>query len=75
MNICASQQVFLIRMQPKQNTSISGEDDNASDNFGPQEDEESTLEKQDIKKDHTNLVGESSDIGSCAKDGLSRHTP
>ena len=57
-------------MQPKQNTLILKEDNNASENFGPHEDEESTLEEQDIKGDHTNLVGKSFDTGSRTGDGL-----
>ena len=40
------------------------EDDNISDNFGPYEDEESTPEAKDIKKDHRDSVGKSSDTGS-----------
>ncbi len=62
-------------MQPEQNTPIPGKDDNTSGNFGLYEDEKSTLEEQDIKADYRNLVSESSDIGSHARDGLSRHTP
>ena len=60
-------------MQLKQNTPISGEDHNASENFGPHKDEESTLKEHDIEKDHTNLVSESSDTKSRAKNDLSRH--
>ncbi len=48
---------------------------NTSDNFGLYEDEESIIEEQDIKGDHSNLVGESSDTGSHARDGLSGRTP
>ncbi len=62
-------------MQPKQDMPIPGEDDNTSDNFGLYEDEEFILEEQDIESDYRNLVGESSDTGSHARDGLSRRTP
>ena len=70
INTCMSQQVLPIHMQPKQNTLIPREDDNASDNFGPYKDAESILEEQDIEKDHTNLINKSSDIGNRAKDSL-----
>ncbi len=43
--------------------------------MGPHEDEKSTLAEQDIKRDHRNLVGESSDTRSHARDGLSGRTP
>ncbi len=33
------------------------------------------MEEQDIKGDHTNLVGKSLDTESCASDGLLRRTP
>ena len=52
-----------------------GEDENASKNVGPHEDEESILEEQDIEEDHRNLGGKSSDTRSCARDGLSGRTP
>ncbi len=45
MNTCISQQVFPIRMQPKQDATILGEDENTSDNFGLHEDEEFILEE------------------------------
>ncbi len=61
INTCTSQQVLPIHMQPKQDMPILGEDKNTSDNFGLYEDEESIIEEQDIKGDHINLVGESSD--------------
>ena len=51
---------------------ILGVDDNVSENFGPYEDNES--EEQDIKGDHKNLLGESSDTGSYARDNLSECT-
>ena len=78
INACTSQfiqQVLLIRMQSEQNTLIPGKDDDASENFGPHKDEESILKEQKIEGDHRDLVGESLDTGSRAKDGLSRHTP
>ncbi len=75
MNTYTSQQVLPLRMQPKQDTPILGEDDNVSGNLEPHEDEESTLTEQDIERDHRNLVGESSDIGSRAKNGLLGRTP
>ncbi len=62
-------------MQPKQDTLILGKDDNALGNFVPYEDEKSTLEEQDIERDHRNLIGKSSDTESRARDGLSRRTP
>ena len=48
---------------------MPGEDDNASDNFGPYEDERSTPKTQDIEGDHRDLVGESSDTRSRARAG------
>ncbi len=75
MNTCTNQQVLPIRMQPKQDKPIPGEDENTSDNFELHEDEESILEEQDIESDHRYLVGESSDTGSHARDGLSGRTP
>ena len=75
MNTYTSQQIFPICMQPKQNTPIPGEDNNASKSFGLYKDDKSTLEEQDIEKDHTNLVGKSLGTGSYARDGLSRCTP
>ena len=70
MNICTSQQVFPIHMQPKQNTLIPREDDNTSKNFGIYKDEESILEEEDIEDNHTNLVGKSLDTKSRVRDGL-----
>ena len=75
MNSYTSQQVFPIHMQPKQNMPIPRENNNASENFKPHEDEKSTLEEQNIEGDHTNLVSENSDIGSYTRNGLSGHTP
>ncbi len=74
MNTCTSQQDLSICMH-KQDTPIPRENDNASGNFGPHEDEESTLKEQDIEEDHRNLVGKSSDTESYTSDDLSRHTP
>ena len=51
------------------------EDDDVSENFGPHKDEEFILEEQEMEGDHRDLVGESSDTGSCARDGLSGYTP
>lgn len=51
-----------------------GEDDNISDNFGYYKEKEYILKKQDKEEDHINLVGESSDIESCVRNILSRHT-
>ena len=56
-------------MQPEQDMPMPGEDDNASDNFGPYEDEGSTPEAQDIEGDHRDLVGKSSDTRSRARAG------
>ena len=52
--------------------SIFGEDDNASDNFGSYKNEDSIPKTQDIKRDHRDLVGKSSDTESRARVG---HTP
>ena len=54
---------------------IQGDDYNASNIFRPYKDEESTLEKQDIERDYTNLVRENSNTGSRAKNGLSERIP
>ena len=70
MNTCTSHQVFLIHMQPKQNTAILREDENVPENIGPHQDKESTLEEQDNKEDHKNLGGESLDTGSCTSNNL-----
>ncbi len=75
MNTYTSQQILPIRIQPKQDTPILREDDNVSGNFEPHDDEESTLEEQDIEGDHRYLVGESSDTRSRARNGLSERTP
>lgn len=47
-----------------------GKDDNALDNFGFYEDEESTPKIQDIEGDYRDLVGNSSDTGSYIRDDL-----
>ena len=70
MNMYTSHQVLPIRMQPQQNTPISGK----KANFGPHEDEKSILQEQDIERDHKNLGGKSSDPENRARDGLARHT-
>ncbi len=43
--------------------------------MGTHEDEQSTLEEPDMEDDFRNLVGESSDTRSRARDGLSGRTP
>ena len=63
------QQVFLTRIQPKQDIAMSKKVDNISDHFWPYEDEKSIPEAQNIKRDHKDLVGESSNTGSHAKAG------
>ena len=75
INTYTSQQIFLIRIQPKRNLLIPREENNISENFGLHEDEKLTLEEQDIEKNHKNMVGKSLDIGSHTRDGLSGHTP
>ena len=71
--MCTSQEVFPVYIQLEQDTPILGEDDNVSKNFRPHKDNK--LEEQNIEADHRNLIGESLDTGSRAKDGLSRRTP
>ena len=74
MNICTSQiiqQVFLIRMQPKQDMPISEENDNSSNNFRPYKNEKSTLEAKDIEKNHIDWISKSSATKKHAKDSLS----
>ena len=78
INPCISQfiqQVFLIFMPPKQDTPMLRENDNTLENFVPYKDKESTIENQEIEKDHRDLVGKSFDIRSCTKDCLSGHIP
>ena len=69
MNACTSQiiqQVLLLHIQPEQDMR---KDDNALNNFVPYEDKESTLEAQDLEKDHKDSVGKSSDTRSYANAG------
>ena len=78
INACTSQiiqQGLLIRMQPKQDMSMPGEDDNSSEYFGSHENEKYILNEQNIEGDHRDLVGKSSDTKSRAKDDLSGRTP
>lgn len=53
---------------------MPGEDDNLTDNFGPHIDKKSALEGPDIKVDNMDLVFESSNIGSYARNILLRRT-
>lgn len=46
------------------------ENNNILRNFKPYKDEKSTLKKQDIKKDHKDLLEKSLDIKSHEKNGL-----
>lgn len=52
---------------------MSEKDDNVSKKFGPYKNEKSILKEQNIKRDHEDLVDESLETGSCAKDSLSGH--
>ena len=61
-------------MPPNQNTSIPEKDENTSENIRLYEDEESTLEEKDIKRDLENLKGKNLDIRSHIRDGLSGYT-
>ena len=70
MNICMSYQVFIIHIQPKQDISIPGK----NENFGPYKNENLILEELDIEKDHKNLRGKSLDTKSYARDNLSERT-
>ena len=54
---------------------MPGEDNNASQNFMPHEDKESTLKEQEIEEDYRDLIDKSLDIGSYARNGLSKHIP
>lgn len=74
MNTCISQQVFSIHIQSKQDTLISGKNENILDNFGLHEDKDFILEEQDIKGDYRNLVDKSSDTESHIRNGLSKWT-
>lgn len=70
-NICTSQQIPLICMQLKQNMLIPKKDCNISENFRSYEDKKFTLEEQNIKKDHINLISENLDTESYRNNGLS----
>ena len=52
-----------------------GEDDNASEYFGSHKDEKYTLDKQDIKRNDKDLVGQSLDTRSRVRNGLSGDIP
>ena len=70
MNLYMSQiiqQIFLTRMQPKQDILMSEEDDNASDSFRFYQDDESISEAQDIEGYYRDLLGESSETRSRAR--------
>lgn len=69
------QQDLPMRMQSQQNMSMLEEDDNVSKCFGPYKNEEYTLDKQDLEKDHRNLVGQNLDTGNLTKDSLLRRIP
>lgn len=43
---------------------MSEEDNNTSDNFGLHLDKKSTLDEQDIQRDHKDLVSKSSNTGT-----------
>lgn len=78
MNVCISliiKQIFLIHVQLAQDILMPGEADNLFDNFESHKDEESRLEKQNIKDNYRDLVGESSDAGSYTRDMPSKQTP
>lgn len=64
-----SQQVISICIQLQQNMLIPREDNNILEIFGLYKNDK--LEKQDIEADHRNLIDESFDTKSGAKDGLS----
>lgn len=53
---------------------MAKENVNISENFWLYKDEKSTLEKQNIKKNHKDLVGKSLDTKNYAKNGLSKRT-
>lgn len=61
-------------MQPKQDMSMPGKNDSASEYFRPYEDNKYTLNKQNIEKDHRNLVSKSLDLKSHTKNNLLRYT-
>lgn len=49
---------------------MSGEDDNSLVKFGPQDDENSILEEQNIEGDYRDFGGNSLDSGSYARNDL-----
>lgn len=49
-------------------------DNNTSKYFGPYKDKKYMLNKQDIEKNHRNLIKKSWEIGICAKNSLLGHT-
>lgn len=53
---------------------MPGKNDNTSENLGPYEDEKSTLEEQDIKRENRDSFKKNSDTRNCITDKLSRHT-
>lgn len=50
-------------------------DDNASNNFWPDEDKKSVLKQQNIEKHYRDLVSKNSDTGCCIKNMLLEYTP
>lgn len=73
INICISQiiqQVVLKNMQPKQNIPILRKDNNTSDNYRPYLDTKSIHDKQDIRRDHRDLVSKSLDTSSYARNSV-----
>ena len=71
MNIYISHQVFSIYMQPKQDIPIPRKDKNTAENILLHVNKKSTLEKQDIKRDHRNSGGKSLNIRSYTRVSLS----
>lgn len=69
------QQGLPIYIQLEQDIQIPGEDDNVSKYFRPYKDMEYTLDEQDIKSNHRDLVDESSELESRSRDSLSGRTP
>ena len=63
------QQLFLTHMQYKEDMPMLGKDDNVSENFALCEDEKSTLEAQNIKRDYKVSVSKSLDRGRRARTG------
>lgn len=52
-----------------------GKNDNTAEYFGPYEDNKYTLNKQNIEKDHRNLISKSLDFKSYTKNNLLKYTP